>query len=162
MLTSVCGFAALLPSDFPGLSQLGLYSVAGLIAAGLVTRYLLPQLLPANFAVEIPARLTHAATGAFAVLSRVRPIWLVLPLAAALLVLVTHRAQLWNPELAALSPVPPEAQALDARLRGSLGAPDVSLVVAIEGPSADAAVQAAEHADAALQALIANGTLAAL
>src|SRR6185437_1266230 len=30
MLTSICGFAALLPSAFPGLAQLGLYSIAGL------------------------------------------------------------------------------------------------------------------------------------
>ena len=33
MLTSVCGFASLLPSGFPGLKQLGLYSISGLIAA---------------------------------------------------------------------------------------------------------------------------------
>ena len=39
MLTSVCGFASLLPSGFPGLAQLGAYSISGLIAAALVTRY---------------------------------------------------------------------------------------------------------------------------
>ncbi|MHB8723267.1 MAG: MMPL family transporter, partial [Steroidobacteraceae bacterium] len=39
MLTSVCGFASLLPSGFPGLAQLGLYSISGLVAAALVTRY---------------------------------------------------------------------------------------------------------------------------
>ena len=33
MLTSVCGFASLLPSGFPGLAQLGAYSISGLIAA---------------------------------------------------------------------------------------------------------------------------------
>src|SRR6202035_4399131 len=49
VLTSVCGFASLLPSGFPGLKQLGLYSISGLIAAALVTRYLLPALLPAGF-----------------------------------------------------------------------------------------------------------------
>ena len=37
VLTSIAGFAALLPSAFPGLAQLGLYSIAGLIAAALVT-----------------------------------------------------------------------------------------------------------------------------
>jgi predicted exporter len=42
MLTSVCGFASLLPSGFPGLAQLGLYSISGLIAAAGVTRYVLP------------------------------------------------------------------------------------------------------------------------
>jgi predicted exporter len=47
MLTSVCGFASLLPSGFPGLAQLGLYSISGLVAAALVTRFVLPALLPA-------------------------------------------------------------------------------------------------------------------
>jgi predicted exporter len=52
MLTSVCGFASLLPSGFPGLKQLGLYSIGGLIAAALVTRYVLPALLPAGFKIH--------------------------------------------------------------------------------------------------------------
>ena len=52
MLTSVCGFASLLPSGFPGLAQLGLYSISGLIAAALVTRYVLPALLPAGFVIH--------------------------------------------------------------------------------------------------------------
>ena len=46
MLTSVCGFASLLPSSFPGLAQLGLYTIAGLAAAASVTRWVLPRLLP--------------------------------------------------------------------------------------------------------------------
>ena len=44
MLTSVCGFASMLFSGFPGLVQLGLYSMAGLVAAAAVTRYVLPHL----------------------------------------------------------------------------------------------------------------------
>src|ERR1700751_1159203 len=39
MLTSVFGFASLLPSGFPGLQQLGVYSICGLISAALVTRF---------------------------------------------------------------------------------------------------------------------------
>ncbi len=52
MLTSVCGFASLLPSGIPGLKQLGLYSISGLIAAALVTRFVLPALLPAGFSIR--------------------------------------------------------------------------------------------------------------
>ena len=48
MLTSVCGFASLLPSGFPGLAQLGAYSISGLIAAAAVTRFVLPVLLPSR------------------------------------------------------------------------------------------------------------------
>jgi len=46
LLTSVAGFLALLGSGFPGLVQLGLYSTAGLLAAVLVTRFVLPNLMP--------------------------------------------------------------------------------------------------------------------
>ncbi|MDE2586302.1 MAG: MMPL family transporter, partial [Betaproteobacteria bacterium] len=52
VLTSVCGFASLLFSGFPGLAQLGLYSISGLIAAAAVTRFVLPQLLPRNFHIR--------------------------------------------------------------------------------------------------------------
>src|SRR6202044_2458276 len=51
-LTSVCGFASLLPSGFPGLAQLGAYSISGLVAAALVTRHVLPALLPHGFSVR--------------------------------------------------------------------------------------------------------------
>src|SRR5579859_6518015 len=51
MLTSVCGFASLLPSGFPGLAQLGLYSITGLVVAAMVTRFVLPGLLPSGFRI---------------------------------------------------------------------------------------------------------------
>src|SRR5258708_29833712 len=54
MLTSVCGFASLLPSGFPGLAQLGLYSITGLIAAAMGTRFVLPELLPPAFRIGHP------------------------------------------------------------------------------------------------------------
>ena len=40
--TSVIGFAALFLSGFPGLKQLAVFSIAGLITAVLVTRFVLP------------------------------------------------------------------------------------------------------------------------
>ena len=52
VLTSIFGFASLLLSGFPGLAQLGLYAIAGLIAAAVVTRFVLPHLLPLKFRVH--------------------------------------------------------------------------------------------------------------
>ena len=52
VLTSVVGFSTLLLSGFPGLAQLGLYSITGLITAAAVTRFVLPQLLPAGFVIR--------------------------------------------------------------------------------------------------------------
>ncbi len=44
MLTTVFGSLAMLLSSFVGLAQLGLFSLAGVLTAGLVTRYVLPAL----------------------------------------------------------------------------------------------------------------------
>ncbi|MGC3030419.1 MMPL family transporter, partial [Burkholderia sp. DN3021] len=56
VLTSVCGFASMLFSGFPGLVQLGLYSIAGLTAAALVTRFVLPHLHGEHVAIRDVSR----------------------------------------------------------------------------------------------------------
>ena len=50
MLTSVCGFSAMLLSSFTGFAQLGAFTIVGLVVALGVTRFVLPALLPAGFA----------------------------------------------------------------------------------------------------------------
>ena len=132
MLTSVCGFASLLPSAFPSLAQLGLFTIAGLIAAALVTRFVLPSLLPKAPFVQTLDLPTRILTKVIAVLRRGRLVlW---PLALlAFVALYLNRAQLWNRELSALSPVSLADQRRDASLRADLGAADVSDLVVVSG-----------------------------
>ncbi|MCA8211925.1 MMPL family transporter [Burkholderia vietnamiensis] len=112
VLTSVCGFASMLFSGFPGLVQLGLYSIAGLTAAALVTRFVLPHLRGEHVAIRNVSRLGALLARAAAGAPRLR--WpLALLVAAACATLVIHRDGLWSRELAALSPVPANAQALE-------------------------------------------------
>ena len=158
MLTSVCGFAALLPSAFPGLAQLGLYSLAGVLAAGLTTRFVLPRLLPARFAVR-DLRPLGARAGRLLRRGRAARALLVVVALAAAVVLYAHRGHLWNRELSALSPVPQAAQRLDARLRAALGAPGGGELVVLSAPGRQAALRAAEQASAALSALVERGVL---
>jgi predicted exporter len=159
MLTSVCGFAALLPAQFPGLAQLGLYSVAGLIGAALVTRFVLPALLPASATLHVPARLTGRIASCVERARRLRAaLWLVA--LASVLVLALHRAPLWNQELSALSPLPEDQQSLDGTLRADLGAPDVRDLIVVDGETPEAALQGAEAVDVRLDALVAAGTIA--
>ena len=159
MLTSVCGFASLLPSAFPGLAQLGLYSIAGLLAAGLVTRFVLPALIPAGLALDTPMPLGRLIGRALKPLrSWGLALWL-LPIVAAL-VLYGHREHLWNRELSALSPVPPAELALDAQLRADLGAPDVGTVIVVAGRDAEAVLQASENIGTALDPLVRSGAIA--
>jgi predicted exporter len=159
MLTSVCGFASLLPATFPGLAQLGLYSIAGLVAAALTTRFVLPQLLGAVPPPRPVAPLGAAVSRVLGAARRRRALLWVVPV-AAVLVLAAHRDRLWSHELASLSPVSAAAQALDASLRTDLGAPDASHLVVLSGVDPESLLEAAERVSAALEPLVAAGTLA--
>jgi predicted exporter len=159
MWTSICGFASLLPSAFPGLAQLGLYSIAGLLAAGLTTRYVLPALLPSRLRFDQVLNLGRILGSALKSARRLRSVlWLTSGL--ALVTLYVHREGLWNRELSALSPVPAAEQALDAQLRADLGAPDVRSLIVLSGKDPEAVLAAGEELAPALESLIAAGELA--
>jgi predicted exporter len=157
MLTSVCGFASLLPSGFPGLKQLGLYSISGLIAAALVTRYLLPALLPAGFTIRDVRPLGLRVGG---LLQRAHLSGRAILLCGAALVMIAlavlyhDRESLWNRELSALSPISTDEQNYDAKLRADLGAADVRDLVIVSGPDMESILRGAEHAAHALQSLV--------
>jgi predicted exporter len=159
MLTSVCGFAVLLASSFPGLAQLGLYSLTGVLAAGLVTRFVLPELLPRDFRIKdltgigrAVGRILHGgAAGRMAV---------ILIAVGAAAVLGLHRGRVWSHDLSALSPVPEAAQNLDAQLRADLGAPDVRYLVVVSAPDEESALEGAEHVGAELDRLVERDVIA--
>lgn len=152
LLTSLCGFAALLFSGFPGLQQLGVFSIAGLLGAVLTTRFVLPVLMPDGARGQGLRRpMGRAARAAIAVLPRTRVLWLVLGLAS--LVLVWQRDRLWNAELSSLSPVSREALALDASLRADITG-DGGAFVVVKGADAETTLQLAEVVSTRLEALI--------
>jgi predicted exporter len=158
VLTSIAGFLALVFSGLPGLAQLGVYSIAGLVAAALVTRYVLPQLLPARFRVRDLSAAGERIARFAAVARRGRLAVLVLAL-AAIAVLVAHRGRIWDPDIASLNPIGAADRALDAELRAALGASDARHMIVVRGDSADAAIAGAERVGARLDALVASGRL---
>jgi predicted exporter len=158
VLTSICGFAALLPSSFPGLAQLGLYSIAGLTAAALVTRFVLPAWVPHAPAVR---DLTAAGTRLEHLIERLRPARLaLLPIAVvAGTQLYLHRDALWTHELAALSPIRAADMQLDEQLRADAGTHDVGYLVVAAGGEREAALAAAEAVSLQLAALVDSGVI---
>ena len=159
VLTSVVGFSTLLLSSFPGLAQLGLFTIAGLITAATVTRFVLPQLLPEDFVV----RDVTAIGERLSVLSRnAKKLRLPLTflLVAAAMVLVSHRATLWNPELGTLSPIPLADRARDAGLRAGIGAPDSRYMIIVSSSDQETALQSSERIAEQLQPLVTQGVLA--
>jgi predicted exporter len=147
VLTSICGFASMLFSGFPGLVQLGLYSIAGLAAAAVVTRFVLPALGSGHGAIRDLSRPGAALAKAARFAPALR--WpLAAVLVAAIATLALHRGSLWSHDLAALSPVSAQRLALDASLRADVGAPDVRYLVVIPAATEQAALEGAEKVSA--------------
>ncbi|SEA06939.1 MMPL family transporter [Variovorax sp. YR216] len=160
LLTSVCGFAALVFSGFPGLAQLGVFSLAGLIAAALVARFVLPVLAP-DGATGMGMRARMARVAGFLVRGLPRLRWVFAGLGAVALVLVLWQGgDLWRANLGAMSPVPQATQKLDAELRSDIGASDGGTLVVVQGADLQSALQSTEAAGARLDALVDKGDLA--
>jgi predicted exporter len=158
MLTSVCGFAALVPSGFRGLAQLGVFSIAGLVAAALVTRFVLPEWRPRALALRDLSALGHSLWALLARMRAARAALVLIALAAALALLL-ERHTLLSRELMDLSPIPVTAQELDASLRADLGTPDARYVVIVPAADTGAALDAAQTVALALTRLTAAGVI---
>ncbi|MHB8914493.1 MAG: MMPL family transporter [Thiobacillus sp.] len=159
VLTSIFGFASLLLSGFPGLAQLGLYAIAGLVVAAATTRFVLPHLLPTNFRIHDVTPIGRILARGVQHAARLR--WLAgVVLVAAVAVLAVKHDRLWNNTIASLSPVSQADVAMDARLRADMGAPDVRYLVVVSGPDQQAVLRSAEQVSAVLQTQVDQGELA--
>jgi predicted exporter len=158
--TSICGFAALLFSGFPGLAQLGLFSVAGLTAAALTTRYVFTVIAadgaPGN---GMRRRLGEGVGWCSAVLPRLR--W---PLAGVTLLAAAALAwwpSAWHASLASLNPVGPAQIRLDEELRQDIGASDNGTIVAVAAADEAGVLAQAEAAGQRLDKLAGAGIIGA-
>ena len=157
--TSLCGFAALLFSGFPGLAQLGVFSIAGLTGAALTTRYVLTVVSPDGApGMGMRRHLGRAAAAAMQVLQRLR--WPLVALAVAAAATLAWLPSPWRGDLGSLSPAGDEKMQIDAALRADLGASDPGVVVAVTGTDEASVLRAAEAAGARLDALVSAGKLA--
>ncbi len=152
LAVSAASFCAMLFAGFPGLAQLGLFAVVGLVVAAAVTRWVLPG-------IPVRAGVPHGADR----IARLVPRWrwslrarlAALGLVTLVAAAVIWRAQpVWDDDLARLNPVGAAAQGLDGRLRAALGAPDARWLVVVSGETEDAALEAAESLAGPLAALV--------
>lgn len=158
VLTSVAGFSVLMLAGFPGLAQLGLYAVTGVVVAAVVTRHVLPVLAGERLQVPPPGALARTTQGWLSQAAVLR--W---PLVVAALVALGYLAfqgpRLWSTNLSALSTVSAEEAQVDARLRADIGAPDARYLVLLSGADREAVLQAAEQTGQRLDALVAQGLI---
>jgi predicted exporter len=158
VLTSVFGFAAMVASDFPGLQQLGVFSVAGLIAAVLTARYLLPHLVPAGFEIR-----ASGFGGWLANITRGLPryrTFVNIALAITVIAAFTLPKKSTESGLGGVSPISVAEQKIDETLRGQLGAPDLRYLVIAQAANIENALILAERASTAMEKLQAEGNIA--
>lgn len=158
--TTSIGYAAMLSTGFEGMAQLAIFSIAGTMTAALMTRWLLPCLLPDGWAPR-----QGGAPNWMVPLLRFRrrpapaiPVGLVV--LAALLIFLALDPPRWQPDLAAISPISRTQLSTDTRLRSDLGAPEAGQMLFIKGPSREQVLEGSEAAVARLGPLIAAGALA--
>ncbi len=161
IVSAAIAYLAFFASGVTGLQQLAVFTIAGLLAAGLTTRYLLPRVLPARFR-DVADTPGLAAAARF--IDRVpRPRWLPwLLLILGLVVLWRVPGPMWQDDLAALTPVPRELLLEDAKLRGELGAPDVRYLLVLRADTADGVLALSESLEPRLAELVASGALDAV
>ena len=156
--SAALGLTGMLFAGVTGLSQLGCFSVVGILVAAGVTRWVLPHLI-------VAADLAPVSAGDPARLLRIEHLraWrgtvaaLCLGVIAALFLAGGPR---WQTSLAALSPVPRRALALDAELRRELGAPDTVQVGVVQGASVQDVLQQEEKLLPSIDELIGQHVLA--
>jgi predicted exporter len=159
-VVSTCiAYATFLASGVEGLKQLAVFTIAGLGTAALATRFALPALI--DPAPRDPAHSPRLGALWRRVARLPRPRWSLLALAiGAVLVVALRPGAFWQNDLSKLTPVAPDAMALDTQLRAELGAPDVRYVLAVHGRDAQAVLEASERLRPALDALLAKGDIA--
>jgi predicted exporter len=158
VLTSICGFSAMLLSGFEGFAQLGLFTITGLAVAVGVTRFVLPALLPVGFAGVRQSRTMMRAATIAAGARRLRAGVAVVVVAASAS-LATGQGAFWAGDILSLSPVPPAEQHLDQSLRRDMRAPDATDLVVIRQPDQEAALKAAERVAGSLLPVVRQGGL---
>jgi predicted exporter len=142
VLTTVASASALALSSFQGLAQLGVLTMCGVMMAGLATRRLLPWLAGNSLPTLRRPRIPFMA--ASYELRWSRRLAIVTALGAGLWLAFTPRG-VWERDLSAISPVPPQARELDAQLRRDMGAPEVNILLVSEGDSEALALESAER-----------------
>lgn len=148
ILTTCLAYLALVMTGFTGLTQLGTFTVCGLLGTAILIRWVLPRWIAPAEARAPPAWLEAVDRAPHLVLL---PAFVLI---GSVAVVMLSSRPLWSNELAGLTPVPQELQDLDVELRRELGAPDLRYVLAVQASDRQAALQRDEQLRPELERLI--------
>ena len=153
-IVSVCiAYLAFFASGVAGLQQLAVFTIGGLVVAGLCTRWLVPLVVPA---AKRDMAATSGLAGVWHFLAHLpRPRWLPwLVAVAGIVVVVFAPGKVWQNDLSALTPIPKAELQRDARLRAALGAPDVRYLLLMRALTAEGVLGLSERLAPQMQQLV--------
>lgn len=153
--TTLIGYTALSFSGFPGLQQVAVFTGSGIVAALLITRFILPDLL-GLFRVHIQPRINLSWLLATAVGSRSRI--LVITVITALLLVGGTRIH-WSDDLGKLAPSLQQLAETDRMIRARLSSIEPGRFILVSGDSMEAVLQTAEDVQRQLLKLQQQGEL---
>ena len=153
--TTLIGYTALSFSGFPGLQQVAVFTGSGIVAALLITRYILPDLL-GLFRVQIQPRLNLSSLLTTNVGTRTR--YLVIATITGLLLAGGTRIH-WGDNLGKLAPSLEQLAETDRAIRARLSSIEPGRFILVSGDSMEAVLQSTEAVQTRLEALQQQGKL---
>ena len=152
--TTVAGLAGLAWTSFPGIRQMAVFTSVGVATALLLTRFVLPPLMPTESTPTrlhrgLAARVSAAVEG---LASRRRALWALPVLALVVAALGLPRLS-WIDDIRALNPTDPTLVAEDERVRGRVARMEAGRFAVATGDDLEAALVAND----ALHATLAEG-----
>ncbi len=154
--TTAVGYGAMLFSGFPGLSQLALFAMTGLLTAAAATRWILPILIPPQLGPPIPWATWIPFERVASRLIFIVPVSMVLSLAY----LTVSEKPFWETDIANLSPIPQNLRDRDAWLRKELGAPAGRGMMIVVAPDEQQVLEQSEALKVTLNQLVDRGHMA--
>jgi len=165
VMTTALGYGAMVWTEFSGLSQLGIFSLVGLITAALITRTLLPALkkdVPSHRTV-LESVVLSSKNRPWVLMAGIAFIAFVLVSLVSLSSMIKHDSflpeDIWSRDIAALSPVPVELVQRDRLLRSSLGAPEATSLIRVVAKNVEEVLRKQEQLKPMLAEAIRKGYL---
>jgi predicted exporter len=157
ILTTACGSLALLFADFPGLAQLGMLTMVGILTAGAMTYWVLPLWIPTSM-VRVPEAMDRSrGFGVPSLGARAR--WGALLALAILAAAFSWNLPWFDDDVANLNPLPSTLKQRDRELREALGAPDVRYLLVASGATQEDVLRRSEGLRPELQRWVASGAI---
>ena len=153
--TTLIGYTALSFSGFPGLQQVAVFTGSGIVAALLITRFVMPDLL-GLLRVQVQPRID--LSGLLSIAAGTRSRYLVIAVITGLLLAGGSRIR-WGDDLGMLAPSLHQLAETDRSIRARLSSIEPGRFILVSGDSMEAVLQTAEEVQGRLAELQQQGKL---